>query len=189
VKHIVVVDAGHGGKDSGCIASNGEFEKNMNLQVALYLKELSKEYSSEIELVLTREKDEYMGLVNKATFANNRNANLTISIHHNANDKKTRGAEVIHSVVGGKGKEFAEILMSEFLKLGVKRRKVYSKESDKYKGKDYFTIIAIPTMPTVISEFCFIDNAEDFKLMTTDEQRKGQAQAILNSILRYFTTN
>ncbi len=184
--NICCIDAGHGGKDSGCISANNECEKNINLQVALHLKELAKQYSNSLKLIFTREDDRYIELTDRAKFANMNNAKLCISIHHNANDKKTRGSEVIHSILGGKGKLFANILLDEIVKLGFQKRKAYYKESTKYKGRDYFTIISDTKMPTVISECCFVDHINDLRLMITVEQRKAQANAILKSILKYF---
>jgi N-acetylmuramoyl-L-alanine amidase len=184
--YICCIDAGHGGKDSGCISANNECEKNINLQVALHLKELAKQYSNSLKLIFTREDDRFIELTERAKFANINNAKLCISIHHNANDKKTRGTEVIHSILGGKGKLFANILLDEFVKLGFQKRKAYYKESTKYKGRDYFTIISDTKMPTVIAECCFVDHIDDLRLMTTVEQRKAQANAILKSILKYF---
>ncbi|TDQ27701.1 N-acetylmuramoyl-L-alanine amidase family protein [Tenacibaculum caenipelagi] len=81
-KYTVVLDAGHGGKDSGNIG-NGYREKNIALRVALDVgKELST--SKDIEVMYTRKKDVFVELHNRAKIANTKKADLFVSIHCDA---------------------------------------------------------------------------------------------------------
>ena len=80
-RYVVVIDAGHGGKDPGGV-SNGYKEKDVALNVTLLLgKELSK--SKDIKVVYTRKKDIFIGLWERGRIANKAKADLFVSIHCN----------------------------------------------------------------------------------------------------------
>jgi len=88
---IVVLDAGHGGRDIGN-NGNGYLEKNIALTITLEIgKLLSKD--KQIKVIYTRKKDEYIELNNRAKIANDADADLFISIHCDAwTDAKVYGA-------------------------------------------------------------------------------------------------
>ncbi len=84
---IIVLDPGHGGKDSGAIGYQGRYEKKAVLQIALKCaKELKKRG---YRVYLTRNRDYFVRLRNRTRFANRKNADLFISIHANAAPKKS----------------------------------------------------------------------------------------------------
>lgn len=85
-KYVVVIDAGHGGKDHGAI-DNDVREKDINLNVALKLGEYIKKHGKNIKVVYTRDKDEYLTLQQRADKANKAHGDLFISIHTNSLDK------------------------------------------------------------------------------------------------------
>lgn len=85
-KYVVVIDAGHGGKDHGAIDNNAR-EKDINLAVALKLGEYIKKHGKNIKVVYTRDKDEYLTLQQRADKANKAKGDLFISIHTNSVDK------------------------------------------------------------------------------------------------------
>lgn len=84
--YVVVIDAGHGGKDHGAIDNNVR-EKDINLGVALKAGELIKKQNKNIKVVYTRDKDEYLTLQQRADKANKSKGDLFISIHTNSVDK------------------------------------------------------------------------------------------------------
>jgi len=90
----VVIDAGHGGKDSGALGRFSK-EKNITLQVALELGKLIQKNMKGVKVVYTRQKDEFIALYERANIANKNNADVFISIHCNAalNDKRAYGTE------------------------------------------------------------------------------------------------
>jgi len=78
----IVIDAGHGGKDSGAIGYKQRFEKNLVLEVAL---QLGKELKSRgYKVFYTRQSDEFIELRDRTKVANDKNADLFVSIHANA---------------------------------------------------------------------------------------------------------
>lgn len=82
----VVIDAGHGGKDSGTIGSFSQ-EKDVALEIALKLGNIINKYLDDVKVVYTRDDDTFIGLENRANIANKNNADVFISIHCNAVSK------------------------------------------------------------------------------------------------------
>lgn len=89
----VVIDAGHGGHDSGC---RGKFsnEKDVALSVSLKLGKLIEENLPEVKVIYTRKTDVFVTLNDRAEIANNNKADLFICIHCNAGSKVASGTEV-----------------------------------------------------------------------------------------------
>ena len=90
---IIVIDAGHGGKDPGAIGSISR-EKNINLAIALKTGEYLEQNIKNVKVLYTRKTDVFMELRDRPQFANKNNADLFISIHSNWISKNTiKGAE------------------------------------------------------------------------------------------------
>lgn len=95
--NTVVIDAGHGGKDAGCVsADNKTYEKTITLEIAKTLSEKIKAAYPEVKVLLTRSKDEYVTLDNRAVKANNAKADLFISIHINATTRNSPNGFSVH---------------------------------------------------------------------------------------------
>ncbi len=85
---LIVVDAGHGGKDPGAIGRKGLREKDITLKLArLVAKELGKKLNSRI--VLTRKRDVFVPLEERTAIANSKRADLFISIHINSSRRRS----------------------------------------------------------------------------------------------------
>lgn len=89
----VVIDAGHGGTDPGAIGAKGQ-EKDVTLAVALQLGKLISENCKGVEVYYTRKTDVFIPLYTRSKIANDKHADLFISIHCNAAENKlARGTE------------------------------------------------------------------------------------------------
>ncbi len=91
---IIVIDAGHGGKDPGAVGYRRYREKIVVMQIAKKLKSILK--ARGFKVYLTREKDKFVRLSNRTKFANKKKADIFISIHANAVDKKN--ANKVHGI-------------------------------------------------------------------------------------------
>jgi N-acetylmuramoyl-L-alanine amidase len=87
-EEVVVLDPGHGGKDPGASGALVK-EKNLTLKLSLKVKKLLNENLPKIKVYLTRSTDEFIGLQERAAFANAKKADLFVSVHFNANKNKT----------------------------------------------------------------------------------------------------
>lgn len=92
--HRVVIDAGHGGNDTGAIGPSGIKEKDVTLQIAQRVREKLIAEIPDVEVVMTREGDATLALQDRTNTANTAAADLFISIHCNASPlKRVRGVE------------------------------------------------------------------------------------------------
>lgn len=85
---LIVVDAGHGGKDQGARSASGLNEKNVNLTIARHVKTILVN-RFKYRVVMTRKDDTFIPLKERSEIANNRNADLFVSIHANAAKRKS----------------------------------------------------------------------------------------------------
>jgi N-acetylmuramoyl-L-alanine amidase len=92
----IVIDPGHGGKDPGAHGNRGTEEKDITLRVALKLRDiLSREPG--LRVLMTRERDVFVELEDRAKFANSNEADLFLSIHVNSHPQRSvRGIEIYH---------------------------------------------------------------------------------------------
>eukprot|EP01132_Coremiostelium_polycephalum_P000210 gene210-276_t len=91
----IIIDAGHGGKDSGALGRHSK-EKDITLKIALELGKLIADNMKNVSVIYTRQKDEFIPLYQRSRIANKNNADVFISIHCNATStsKNTQGIEV-----------------------------------------------------------------------------------------------
>lgn len=89
----VVIDAGHGGHDSGCVGKNS-YEKDITLKLAIKVGEMIQQKYPDVTVLQTRTTDVFIPLFRRIQYANEEDADLFISIHCNfISNPKTRGTE------------------------------------------------------------------------------------------------
>ena len=88
----VVIDAGHGGHDTGCLGSDSR-EKEVALRIALKLGKLIEANCPDVKVIYTRKTDVFIPLIERANIANRAKADLFICIHLNSGPKSAYGAE------------------------------------------------------------------------------------------------
>jgi N-acetylmuramoyl-L-alanine amidase len=92
----IVIDPGHGGKDSGARGQRGTEEKDITLKVALKLRDLLSKQPG-VRVLMTRERDRFVELEDRAKFANEQEADLFVSIHVNSHPQRSvKGIEIYH---------------------------------------------------------------------------------------------
>ncbi|MFC2161098.1 N-acetylmuramoyl-L-alanine amidase [Acidobacteriota bacterium] len=92
----IVIDPGHGGKDPGCIGKENTYEKDIVLDICTRLKKLLLQNKG-LEIILTRETDVSVPLDNRADIANQKKADIFISVHANAYpNRKRSGVETFY---------------------------------------------------------------------------------------------
>ncbi len=93
---LIVIDPGHGGKDPGAIGRSGMAEKDITLYVGLKLRDLITKHLKK-GVLMTRDRDVFIELEDRAKFANNMGADLFISVHVNSHPQRsTKGVEIYH---------------------------------------------------------------------------------------------
>lgn len=92
----IVIDPGHGGKDPGARGQRGTEEKDITLKVALKLRDLLSR-QPRVRVLMTRERDQFVELEDRAKFANGQEADLFVSIHVNSHPQRSvKGIEIYH---------------------------------------------------------------------------------------------
>lgn len=84
-KKTIVIDAGHGGSDAGAVGPNKRYEKVVNLAVSNYLADILKKRGYKV--YVTRSSDKFIKVMDRTILANEKNADLFLSIHTNAMPK------------------------------------------------------------------------------------------------------
>lgn len=184
----IVIDAGHGGRDGGCVGINGTIEKEINLDYALRLK--SKLVDNGYRVVLTRKTDDglYAPLAKnkKQSDMNARlkiieraNPNLVISLHMNSfPSSAVQGANTFYRADDRASNRCADLIQKS-LSTYCNATNIKSKEGDYFLlNCSYYTAVLI--------ECGFISNAREEALLNSDEYKARFIDAVFNGILLYF---
>lgn len=193
---IVVIDAGHGGEDSGAVA-NSVLEKDINLEIALKLRDMLK--ASGIEVKMIRESDvsiydtasgtirerKVSDLKNRVKIVNNNKKNILVSIHQNKFEQsKYSGAQMFYSTNNDKSQILAENIRKSITGLIQPENKRELKKG----GSDIY-LLNKAAVPAVIVECGFISNEEEAKNLSNEEYQSKIAFAIYCGILEYKNKN
>ena len=112
---VVVIDAGHGGKDPGAIGIDKLKEKDVTIAIALKLGEIFKKEMPDVKVVYTRNNDTFVDLYKRGKIANENSGKLFISIHCNSTKKKPTDASgtEVYLLRPGRTEEAIEIAETE----------------------------------------------------------------------------
>lgn len=169
----VFLNAGHGGSDPGAVA-NGLREKDINLTTVLACNEVLARHG--VKTVLSRSKDEAESLAEIVSEAEASKADLMVSFHANAGGGD--GFEAFYYTTSAKGKKIAQ--------LGEKYVKAIGQNSRGLKSGNHLYVIKNTSMPAVLFESFFLDNATDKKIGDTVAEQKAFGVAYALAILEYF---
>ncbi|MGF7146145.1 N-acetylmuramoyl-L-alanine amidase [Anaerotaenia torta] len=181
---VLVIDPGHGGKDAGAVSKDEKYyEKNINLNVALALKEmLDKE---NIKVYYTRTADSKVFLRPRVTMGNAVDCDYYISIHCNSSTVTSpNGAEVLYydrEYYGVSNKKLAQLFSDELGEItDIKQRGVVLK-----RDKEIF-IMDKAQVPMILIEIGYLSNQKDLDYLIDAGNQQLIARGIYNGIMRAF---
>lgn len=177
----VVIDAGHGGSDSGAIG-NGIIEKNLTLDISKYMYDRLKELG--VPVKLTRDSDVDLPASERPQrvldqYGNGKDV-IVISNHINAGGAE--GAEVIYAL---RNKDtLAKKILDELEKQGQLVRKYYQRRLPSDYNKDYYYMLRnTPNTEALIVEYGFLDNTSDANKLKNNY--KKYAEAVVKAVTEY----
>lgn len=195
VERVVIIDAGHGGEDGGALAADGTEESSINLSIAQKLGDLLPFLG--VETVLTRTEDislhdegcetlrekKVSDLKNRVGLVNAEKNAVLVSIHQNSlpTDPRVRGAQAFYAKTQGSD-TLAKAVQSA-LNEAINGQRPKSERAI-YSGV-YLMENAART--AVLVECGFLSNAEESKLLTTENHQKALALAIAAGYLSWET--
>lgn len=184
----IVIDPGHGGKDSGAVALDGEtYEKTVNLLVAERLMD-KLSANSEISPTITRTRDEYIKLLDRAGVSNDGDAHLFLSIHFNSADNSSaKGIEVLYAseknvrIKDTVQKDFASCLQKALIKeTGAVDRGI--------KNRPAIIVLNKTKNVAALAELGFLSNEDDLENIKDPDYIDKLAQGLYNGIEDYMNT-
>ena len=187
---IIVIDAGHGGIDPGANRPD-VLEKDINLAIALQLKDILNEYGAKV--VLSRQTDielsaecdnekvrgrYHRDLTARVEMTEESDADLFISLHANAVfDTKRRGADVFYYAKSETSKVLSTLILAELGKV--------TKAAKKANPADYF-VLRRNKIPAALIEVGYITNKEERLLLQSLEHQRKLAEAIAKGTYEYY---
>ena len=170
-KKTVVIDVAHGGQDNGSTIE-GFQEKEIALKVANKIKALNR--NSAVDIILTRESDEFISLIDRAKHINKLQPDMVISLHVNQHTNTNKQGIEIYLSDENKERAKSADLASKLL-YGFEDKKVAIKKAGFYllKQVDY---------PIALVELGFLSNENDRQILTSEKGQDELATRILNAI-------
>lgn len=177
----VVIDAGHGGSDSGAIG-NGIIEKNLTLDISKYMYDRLKELGVPVKLTRNSDVDLPASERPQRVLDQYGNGKDVIVISNHINAGGAEGAEVIYAL---RNKDtLAKKILDELEKQGQLVRKYYQRRLPSDYNKDYYYMLRnTPNTEALIVEYGFLDNASDANKLKNNY--KKYAEAVVKAVTEY----
>lgn len=189
-KYTIVVDSGHGGIDPGKVSADGVYEKDINLAIALKLRdELRKR---DCQVVMTRESDEGLydpsasnkkmsDMKKRIEIMNDSNPDLIVSIHQNSfSDTISKGAQVFYQSTSETGKALAETLQD------VWKSKLDPENHRQCKANNDYYLLQHSEATMVIVECGFMSNPGEAAQLQTEEYQSKVATVLADGLIEYL---
>ncbi|MDD7363865.1 MAG: N-acetylmuramoyl-L-alanine amidase [Peptoniphilus sp.] len=184
-KTTVVLDAGHGGHDSGAVGVDGTAEKTLALRLAKKVEASLKQEGYNV--IMTRTRDEYPELYERSKLANDANAAIFLSMHFNsAGSSKAYGIEVLYASekdvsrkkeAGDQTRLANEVLDSVIKETGMHNRGI--------KNRPELAVLRTTNMSAVLVEGGFMSNPDEMAEIKTDAYLDKLARGIVEGIKNY----
>lgn len=175
----IVIDAGHGGRDQGAAGRKIQ-EKDITLKIAKRTEKYIRRRTKGVDVILTREHDEFISLKERANFANFCKADLFISIHANS----ARGyAEGTETFVWNKRHNPWSLKLAQLIQMEYTHR---AKRKNRGVKKANFSVLRNTEMPAVLTEVGFISNAKEEKFLNSRRGRRKISYCIYQAVKQYL---
>lgn len=177
-RSTILVDAGHGGVDSGTqsVSLNYE-EKDINLAIALKVRKIL-EQEGRVNVIMTRETDVFLSPEQRLDLINRTSPEKIISIHCNsAGNLKAKGIEVLYNSKNKESEKLAKNCLEEI-------RKATSQVNRGLVNGDSIYIIRNANNPVALIEVGFISNKRELKFLLNEKNQEKIAQGIVNAVMR-----
>lgn len=175
----VIIDPGHGGYDAGAIGIGGLKEKDVIFPISLDVAEILKEQG--IEVIMTRDTDDFISLEGRTDMANDLDADLFVSIHANAISLSRPDVSGLETYYYQSGRRLAEIIHWSILN-GVNIQ-------DRGIRRARFFVLRHSTMPAVLVEVGFVTGTDDASRLKDPAHRRQMAEAIARGVIEYIKQN
>ncbi|MFN6515573.1 MAG: N-acetylmuramoyl-L-alanine amidase [Nostoc sp. CreGUA01] len=175
-KLLIVIDPGHGGKDSGAPGLGGLLEKDVVLPIGRRVAAILEQNG--VQAVLTRDADFFVELQGRVDIAERVNATLFVSIHANSVDNRptVNGLEVYYYE---SGYALADVVRNTILQ-NIPTIK------DRGTRKARFYVLRKSSMPSILVETGYMSGYEDNPRLGSPEYQNRMAEAIASGILKYL---
>ncbi|MGB3419984.1 MAG: N-acetylmuramoyl-L-alanine amidase [Dolichospermum sp.] len=175
-KILVVIDPGHGGKDSGAPGLSGLLEKDVVLPISIKLARILEQNG--VQVVLTRDADFFVELQGRVDIARRVNATLFVSIHANSVDNRpdVNGLEVYYY---DSGYGLAETVRQAILQN-------ISTLNNRGTRKARFYVLRKNSMPAILVETGYMTGREDNPRLGSSEYQTRMAEGIARGVLNYL---
>lgn len=174
---IIVIDAGHGGSDGGT-EREGVKEKDINMAIALKVKQLLQNKGAKV--IMTREGDKEVSLQERTQISNKNGADLFLSIHQNSvDDSVTDGIETWFEKTKGESGRLAELVQKSIIESTNGKDRGLKFQDSLYVNKN-------TEAPSVLVECGFISSNSERKLLKDNNYQNSIANGIVNGINQYF---
>lgn len=174
----VMLDAGHGGNDTGALSNNNDYEKTYTLKAALATKTLLESYG--VNVVMTRDSDKLVYLSDIPKIAQENNADVSISFHFDSAPQKNTASGLTTYYYHKKNGSYtlANKLNQEMNSLKIPNR-----------GVDFgnFLVIRQNKKPAVLLEMGYINSNHDFKIISSINYPTEIANSVKNGLDNYFS--
>ncbi len=176
-KGVIVIDAGHGGRDPGAIAVDGRYEKHITLSVARKVAARLKRQGHRV--TMTRQDDRYPELEARAALANRLSADLFVSIHADSADSPSAQGFTLYiaRTASKKSQQAARAIERAMATTGQDNRGV--------RRNDYRVLVKT-TGPAVLIELGYLSNRREAARLQTDAFQNRLAAAIATGIIDYL---
>lgn len=195
----VVLDPGHGGDvETGTVGANGLVEKDLNLRIA---KRAARELTERgYVVVLTRTGDYRLPLEVRATIANQLDASVLVSIHHNAPTPAPAsqpGTEVFTQTGSAESRRLGGLIWEELTEaLATFADIEWAAAPDagvlrvvNAEGDDSYGMVRRPEMPAVLAEFGYLSNPTEAALFATPRYVEASSVALADALERWLETD